>query len=71
MTLLETAPLPLLDVAGAREALGGISTALLYRLIAEGQIPTVKIANRTMFRPADLQAFVDANVRGGPVEDEP
>jgi excisionase family DNA binding protein len=65
MSVDETAPaLPLLDVGQAREALGGISRGLLHRLVAEGELKAVKVSRRTMFRASDLQAYVDANVRG-------
>jgi Helix-turn-helix domain len=54
---------PLLDMTEARAALGGISAGLLYRLMRDGEIASVKIAGRTMFRPEDLDAYIEANVR--------
>jgi excisionase family DNA binding protein len=36
-----------------------ISRALLYRLISEGQIHTVKIGKRTIVRGPELERFLD------------
>jgi excisionase family DNA binding protein len=52
----------LLSVREAREILG-ISTAMFYKLIGQGELPVVKLGERTLFRPSDLDELVDRNVR--------
>jgi excisionase family DNA binding protein len=53
---------PLLSVAEACKALN-VSRQLIYRLIADGQLPVVKIGDRTLFRPRDVAMFVEQNLR--------
>jgi excisionase family DNA binding protein len=52
----------LLSVREAREILG-ISTAMFYKLIGQGQVPVVKLGQRTLFRPSDIDELVDRNLR--------
>jgi excisionase family DNA binding protein len=52
----------LLDVTNTRETLG-VSVPTLYRLMAQGELPFVKIAGRTLFRPSDVDELVERNVR--------
>jgi excisionase family DNA binding protein len=40
-----------------------ISTRLLDDLAAQGKLPRVKIGRKTLFRVADLDAFVDSKVQ--------
>jgi excisionase family DNA binding protein len=48
----------LVDVATAREELGGISRATLYRLAHDGELPMIKVRRRTFFRRRDLESFI-------------
>lgn len=54
-----------LDITAAREYLGGVSRATVYRLIRSGDLPVVKIGGRTVFRRADLEAFLARSVGVG------
>jgi hypothetical protein len=40
-----------------------ISTRLLDDLAAQGLIPRVKIGRKTLFRVADLEAYVDSRIQ--------
>ena len=44
----------------ARELLGNVSRTHLYALIANGDLKSVKIGRRTLFRVSDLKAFAEA-----------
>jgi excisionase family DNA binding protein len=55
---------PLLDVTQALEVLG-ISEATLYRFVRRGELAVVKLGDRTFFRPRDLEALVERQLRGG------
>lgn len=46
-------------------AITGLSPAGLYRLIASGQLDTVKIGRRRMIRPSTLDAFLNERTSGG------
>ena len=52
----------LLDVDEALAQLK-ISRGLLYRFMRVGQLQFVKLGKRTLFRPADLENFVDSQVK--------
>ena len=41
-----------------------ISNALAYRLIAQGQIPSVRFGKTVRVKEEDLQKFISANTRG-------
>lgn len=58
----------LLDITATREALGGVSQWTVYRLAKSGELPVVKIGDRTLFRPEDIEAFVERRVRQSAVE---
>jgi excisionase family DNA binding protein len=47
----------LLSVTEACEALN-VSRQLLYRMIGAGELPVVKIGDRTLFRPGDIETFI-------------
>lgn len=49
----------LLSVRDTSEALGGLSKAALYRLIAAGELKVVKIGRRTFLRAGDVEEFVE------------
>lgn len=49
----------LLDAESTRQALGGISRGHLDNLVKRGQIPSVKVGRRVMFRASDVNAYVD------------
>jgi hypothetical protein len=55
----------LLDLAAARQLLGGVSTATVYRLVGEGALPMIKIRRRTFFRYRDLLSLIDRGGRRG------
>jgi excisionase family DNA binding protein len=62
-------PEALLSVQDACEMLG-ISRPTLFRLIGRGELSVVKLARRTLFRPADLDALVLQSLRRRGSEDE-
>jgi excisionase family DNA binding protein len=59
MSKLETSNTPKLLVS-AREAaqMLGISVRALYDLLARGELPSVKLGGRRLFRPESLAALV-------------
>jgi len=59
---VEASPKILLNIRQVTEATG-ISRASIYRQMKAGQLPFVKLGSRTLFRPRDLQSFVDRNVQ--------
>ncbi len=52
----------LLSVREAREILG-ISTGMFYKLVGRGELPVVKLGERALFRPSDVDELVERNVR--------
>jgi excisionase family DNA binding protein len=52
-------PMTLTAVDAARAL--NISPKTLWTLTARGEIAVVKIGRRVLYRPSDLQAFVDGN----------
>jgi excisionase family DNA binding protein len=54
----------LLSLEEACEALN-VSRQLIYRLVASGQLPIVKLGDRTLFRPSDLNHLITRSTRGG------
>lgn len=48
----------LLDVASTCDALGGIGRTTLYRLIAAGEIKTVKLGARTMTPRSEVNRLI-------------
>lgn len=62
-------PEALLNVQEACAALG-ISRPTLFRLIGRGELAVVKLGDRTLFRPADLDALVVQSLRLRAPEDE-
>ncbi|EJJ24609.1 helix-turn-helix transcriptional regulator [Rhizobium sp. CF142] len=59
---MEASPKILLNIRQVTEATG-ISRASIYRQMKAGQLAFVKLGSRTLFRPRDLQSFVDRNVQ--------
>ena len=60
-TLNTTDKVLLWDVKQAAKALG-LSVHTLYSWVSQGnRIPYVKLGNRTMFDPVDLQKWIDSN----------
>jgi excisionase family DNA binding protein len=59
---VEVTPKILLNIRQVTETTG-ISRASIYRQMKAGQLPFVKLGSRTLFRPADLQDFVDRNLQ--------
>jgi len=59
---VEVTPKILLNIRQVTEATG-ISRASIYRQMKAGRLPFVKLGSRTLFRPADIEHFVDRNVR--------
>jgi excisionase family DNA binding protein len=41
----------------------GLSRPTLYRQMRAGQLGFVKVGRRTLFRPADLQAFIESHIK--------
>jgi excisionase family DNA binding protein len=59
---VDVTPKILLNIRQVTETTG-ISRTSIYRQMKAGQLPFVKVGSRTLFRPADLQDFVDRNVQ--------
>jgi excisionase family DNA binding protein len=57
-----TRRLRLLGVAEVSRMLG-VSRATVYRLVGSGDLPVVKIGDRTLFRPSDLEALIARSLR--------
>jgi len=55
---------PLLSVDEAAHVLG-ISRVSLYRLLAAGDLPRVKVGNRTMVTPGSLREYIRRQTNGG------
>jgi excisionase family DNA binding protein len=55
----------LLDFATAQRLLG-VSRATFFRLVADGELPVVKLRARSLIRPDDLEALIARNVRQRP-----
>ena len=57
----ESSPLPKLTY-NMREAcqITGIGRTTLYAHLLKGNIRAIRIGGRTLFKPTDLQAFIDA-----------
>lgn len=53
---------PLVSVRGVCEALN-VSRQTVYRLVAEGELPVVKIRDRSLFRLRDVEALVERSTR--------
>jgi excisionase family DNA binding protein len=41
----------------------GVSRVMVQRLVARGELPVVKIGDRSLFRPSDITAFVNRSRR--------
>lgn len=46
----------------------GVSPSLIYRLVASGKLPSLKVSNLVRIHSGDLREFVRANKRGQPVK---
>jgi excisionase family DNA binding protein len=57
-----TSPAPLLSINEVVHVLG-ISKVGLWRLVQNGKLPVVAIGARRLFRPADVEEFVQRNLR--------
>jgi excisionase family DNA binding protein len=44
-------------------ALLGVSRPTVHRLVSSGQLAVVKIGDRTLFRPRDVQALIERSTR--------
>lgn len=42
----------------------GISLAMVYRIMQEGELPSVKIGNAIRIRPCDLEAYINRHWSG-------
>jgi excisionase family DNA binding protein len=56
---------PLLSVSQVSAALG-VSRPSLYRLTSAGELPVVKIGDRSLFRPRDVEALIDRSTKPRP-----
>jgi excisionase family DNA binding protein len=56
----------LLSIRETAEALG-VSRQTIYRLAAAGDLPVVKIGDRSLFPPRDVEALIDRSTRQGRV----
>lgn len=52
----------LLSIRETAETLG-VSRQTVYRLMAAGELPVVKIGDRSLFRPRDVEALIDRSTR--------
>jgi len=62
-TTAPSAATALLDYPAAQAHLGGVSRSLVKGLVANKEIPTVKLGRRTMFRRDELDAFVERKAK--------
>lgn len=62
-------PEQLVDVAEAALRLA-VSRHAVYKLAESGSLPSVKLGGRLRFRPADLHAYVERNLRSDERVDE-
>jgi excisionase family DNA binding protein len=46
-----------------------VSTMTVYRLIKAGELPAIRVGKHFRIKGADLVAYLDSRVVGGPVED--
>ena len=60
--LLPVPPEGLLDVDGAARRLG-LAVATVYKRAQRCELPSVKLGERVLFRPADLDAYAEARRR--------
>jgi excisionase family DNA binding protein len=58
---------PLERLRNVREVAGllGVSRMTVQRLVARGDLPVVKIGDRSLFRPADIDALIERSRRTG------
>ena len=64
-TTLDLAELPLLlTIPQTAEQLGYKTTAPVYRMIARGELPVVKIPAGSRIKTAELIAYIERNSRG-------
>ena len=56
------AEVDLLDVGAAARRLG-LAVGTVYRKAAKCELPSVKLGERVLFRPADLDAYAEARRR--------
>jgi excisionase family DNA binding protein len=61
----DTNTTPLLDVHEAARFLG-VKVRTMYEWSAAGVVPSLKVGRLLRFRRSDLEAWLDANARGGP-----
>jgi excisionase family DNA binding protein len=43
-----------------------VSRQSVYRLVADGSLPVVKIRDRTLFRPSDIEALIERTLEPEP-----
>ena len=55
---------PLLTVLQVANLLN-IGRTLIYKLIEQGELPSVKIGKTRRLRPKDVDAYIDRNTTGG------
>lgn len=54
-----------LDIRGVREYLdNAVSIPTVYRLLARGEIPNVRIGDRRLVRLEDLESYIDRQTEG-------
>lgn len=51
-----TTPLFTVDIAAAQLA---VSRRTIYRLVASGDLPAVRVGERLRFRPAEIDAYLE------------
>lgn len=56
----ETPPRLLYSISEVKVMLGGLSTASIYRRIADNTLPTCRVGGRRFVRVDDLQHFVES-----------
>jgi excisionase family DNA binding protein len=52
-------------------AASGLGRTTIYELIKRGELPRVKVGNRTLVRCRDLEAMLDRKLVRGPEQPEP
>jgi excisionase family DNA binding protein len=61
---------PLLSVDDVVRLLG-VSESGIYRLVRAGDLPRVKVGNRTLFEPAAIRAFIAERREASPPSPDP
>jgi excisionase family DNA binding protein len=57
---------PLLTINGAAASFLSVSRRQVYTLLERGELPHVRVGERTRFLPADLRGYLERHREAGP-----